>query len=80
VPFMTRDFALLGATSSAWDCRLIRRPTKILAEILNRASAGLQERAIWSSEKTAALDSTLPLQTDGAGRRVSVGIESCFRF
>jgi hypothetical protein len=42
---MTRDFAVLGATSSAWDCRLIRRPTKILAEILNRAAAGLQEKA-----------------------------------
>ena len=46
VPSMTRGFALLGATSSTWDCRLIRRPTKILAEILNRVSAGYKRKRL----------------------------------
>jgi len=41
---MNKDF-LYWATSSIWDCRLICRPAKDLAEILNRASVGLQEKA-----------------------------------
>jgi hypothetical protein len=32
-----------GASSSVWDCRLIRRPSKMLAENVDRALARLQE-------------------------------------
>jgi hypothetical protein len=63
-----KDFFLLSASSSIWDCRLIRRPAKMLAENVNRALAGLHQKM--------ALESTLRLHNDGAARRVSAGIES----
>ena len=48
----------------------------MLAENVNRASAGLQEKSLVF--RTIALDSTLPPHNDGAARRVSERIESCF--
>ena len=63
-----KDFFLLSASSSVWDCRLIRRPAKMLAENVNRALAGLRQKI--------ALESMLRLHNDGAARRVSAGIES----
>jgi len=48
----------------------------MLAENVNRASAGLQEKSLVF--RTIALESTLPLRNDGAARRVSERIESCF--
>jgi len=50
----------------------------MLAENVNHASAGLQKR-VWSSVRRIALEFTLPPHNDGAARRVSVGIESCFQ-
>ena len=48
----------------------------MLAENVNRASAGLQEKSLIF--RTIALESTLPPHSDGAARRVSERIESCF--
>ena len=45
----------------------------MLAENVNRASAGLQESLVF---RTIALESTLPPHSDGAARRVSERIES----
>src|SRR3974390_2142902 len=46
----------------------------MLAENVNRASAGLQEKSLVF--RTIALESTLPPHSDGAARRVSERIES----
>jgi len=43
---------------------------------VNRASLGFKKES-WSSE-LFAFESTLPPQSDGAARRVSERIESCF--
>jgi hypothetical protein len=48
----------------------------MLAEKVNRASAGLQGKAV--GHHKMALESTLRLHNDGAARRVSAGTESCF--
>jgi hypothetical protein len=49
---------------------------KMLAEDVNRVLAELQEKAF--GHQKMALDSTLPPHNDGAARRVSGRIESCF--
>ena len=46
----------------------------MLAENVNRASAGLQEKSLVF--RTIALESTLPPHSDGAARRVAERIES----
>ena len=46
----------------------------MLAENVNRASAGLQEKSFVF--RTIALESTLPPHSDGAARRVAERIES----
>jgi hypothetical protein len=69
-----KDFFLLGASSSVWDCRLIVDRRKMLAENVNRALAGLQGKVF--GHQKMALESTLRLHNDGAGRRVSAEIES----
>jgi len=48
----------------------------MLAEKVNRAAAGLQGTAY--GHQKVALESTLRLHNDGAARRVSERIESCF--
>jgi len=77
VPYIKKDFILFGGSSSVWDRRLIRRPAKKLAENVDCALAGLRERGFWSSENSSG--STLPPHNDGAARRVSEKIESCFQ-
>jgi hypothetical protein len=55
----------------------MRRPAKVLAEILNRASVGLQGKRLVI--RKIVFEFTVLPHTDGAGRRVSPGIEPCFR-
>jgi hypothetical protein len=62
--------------SSVWDCMLIRRSAKLLAE--NVDCPGRVSKKNLALRKTA-LKSTLPPHNDGVARRVSERIESCFR-
>ena len=71
-----QDFFLLGASSSVWDCRLIRRPAKEARRRHEPSSAGLQAKAF--GHQKIALESTLPPHNDGVARRVSERIESSF--
>jgi hypothetical protein len=48
----------------------------MLAENVNRDLAGLQGKEF--GHQKMALEATLRLHNDGAARRVSAGIESCF--
>jgi hypothetical protein len=70
------DFFLFGASSSVWDCRLIRRPAKDARRRHEPSSAGLHAKTF--CHQKMALESTLPPHNDGVARRVSERIESSF--
>src|SRR5882672_3068958 len=70
-----KDFFLLGASSSVWDCRLIRRPAKDARRKREPCLGRVQEKEL--AFRKIALESTLPLHNGGAGRRVSERTESC---
>jgi hypothetical protein len=55
---------------------MIRQPAKMLAANVDRAWARLQEKAF--GHQKIVLESTLLPHNDGAARRVSERIESCF--
>jgi hypothetical protein len=57
-----QDFFLFGASSSVWDCRLIRRPAKDARRRHEPSSAGLQAKAF--GHQKMALESTLPPHND----------------
>jgi hypothetical protein len=61
-----KDFFLLSASSSVWDCRLIRRP----ANDARRKREPCLGRITRKGHQKMAPESTLRLHNDGAARQV----------
>ena len=71
-----KDFFLLDVSTSVLDSRLIRRPAKDPRRKCEPCQSGFQNKNL--ALRKTALESTLPPHNDGAARRVSERIESCF--
>ena len=71
-----KDFFPLDLSTSVLDGRLIRRMAKDARKKGEPCLGGLQEKSLVF--RTIAFESKLPPHNDGAARRVSERIESCF--
>src|ERR1700687_4363729 len=50
-----KDFFLFGASSSVWDCRLIRRPAKDACRKREACLGRVTRKGVWSSQNSSCV-------------------------